>query len=67
MYKIRINCTTLEELSFNNKKINEEIYNDINIKLSPYNIKYIDSIIILYKTNYNNFIYKTNSYLQVRH
>ena len=59
MYKIRISCTNENELSFNYNKINRETYNEINIKLSPYNINYINAIIILYKTNSNNFTTKT--------
>ena len=48
------NYTTENELSFNYNKINKKIYNAIDIKLSPYNIGYIDAIIILHKTNSNN-------------
>ena len=49
MYKIRINCTTQNDLTFNNQKIDKKTYDDIIIKLQPYDIEYIHSVIILYK------------------
>ena len=49
LYKIKINCTDKNNLSFNNKKINENIYNEIKNKLNPNNDNFIDKIIILYK------------------
>jgi hypothetical protein len=53
-YKIRINCTNKKELCFNGEKINKELYYDINNKLLPMYIDYIDKIAILHKTT-NSF------------
>ena len=49
MYKIRISCTSDNELAFNNKPINKKSYKEIHDKLQPNNIDYIDSVIILHK------------------
>jgi hypothetical protein len=49
MFKIRISCTNLDDLTFNKKKICKKNYNTINNKLQPENIDYITSIIILHK------------------
>ena len=62
MYKIRINCTSLDQLAFNNNPINKKSYKEIHDKLQPNNIDYIDSVIILHKktnkkTKKNNKIF----------
>ena len=49
MFKIQINCTNKEDLSFNNKPIKPEIYKDIIQKLQPLNLEYIEYIQILKK------------------
>lgn len=49
LYKIRINCTTKKELTFNDKPINKKYTKNIYTELQPLNIDYIDGIIILYK------------------
>ena len=61
LYKIKINCTDKNNLSFNNKKINENIYNEIKNKLNPNNDNFIDKIIILYKypNKYSYFCVKS--------
>jgi hypothetical protein len=51
MYKIRINCTSEEQLSFDDNKITKYIYDRIHIVLQPDNIDYINDIIILHKNN----------------
>ena len=49
LYKIKINCTSIDNLSFDNKKINKKQYNKIHSILQPNNFEYIDSIVILHK------------------
>jgi len=49
LYKIKINCTSKDDLSFDNKKINKKQYNKIHSILQPNNFEYIDSIVILHK------------------
>lgn len=49
MFKIQINCTTKKDLSFNNKPIKPQIYNEIIQKLQPLNLEYIEYIQILKK------------------
>ena len=58
MYKIRIDCTSKDNLCFDNKKIKKESYNNIHSRLQPSNINYIYEIYILYK-NYKSFTYKS--------
>ncbi len=41
MYKIRIDCTSKDNLCFDNKKIKKECYNNIHSRLQPSNINYI--------------------------
>ena len=64
MYKIRINCTSGTELLFNNAKINKKTYNNIQTKLQPDNINYINSIFILHKKiDSYNFTMKSLEFL----
>jgi hypothetical protein len=49
MFKIQIKCTTKKDLSFNNKPIKPQIYNEIIQKLQPLNLEYIEYIQILKK------------------
>jgi hypothetical protein len=63
-YKIKINCTSKNDLCFDNKKINKTQYNKINYVLKPNIYEYIDSIIILNKKHIENgFITKTIEFL----
>lgn len=66
-YKIRINCSSKKYLSFNNKKINNKIYDDIIIALNPETIDYIYKIVISYEDYYSpeNTIEFTNKYLDI--
>lgn len=62
IYKIRINCTTQQDLTINNKKINQKTFNNI---ISKNDIdEYITKIAILYEDNFHmkddiSFINKT--------
>ena len=62
-YKIRINCTLIENLSLNNKKINKLQYDNINKLLQPNEINFLEGIYVLNKTmylpftNYDRFSY----------
>ena len=49
MFKIRINCTTKDDLSFCGRKINKKIHNQLVQKLTPNDD--IEIIQILYKTH----------------
>lgn len=49
MFKIQIKCTNKKDLSFNNKPIKPQIYNEIIQKLQPLNLEYIEYIQILKK------------------
>ena len=49
MFKIKINCTNKEDLSFDNKPIKPQIYKEIIQKLQPLNLEYIEYIQILKK------------------
>ena len=51
MYKIRLGCTSKDNLCFNGKKITKKLYTQILNKLQPENIDYIETISILYKTS----------------
>ena len=53
-YKIKVYCTSKEQFSFNNKKINISIANKINNSIKPCDDDNIDRIDILYK--YNKFL-----------
>jgi|LakMenEpi03Aug12_release.lakeMendotaPanAssembly.Ray.scaffolds.fasta_scaffold1024034_2 hypothetical protein len=66
-YKIRINCSSKNYLSFNNKKINNKIYDDIIYALNPETIDYIYKIVISYEDYYSpeNTIEFTNKYLDI--
>ena len=51
LYKIKISCTTKDEFSFYNKKINQKTYKKMDTILQVNAICYINSIGILYKKN----------------
>ena len=62
IYKIRINCTTQQDLTINNKKINQKTFNNFILK----NVidDFITKIAILYEDNFHmkddiSFINKT--------
>ena len=48
-YKIKIGCTSKDDLSFDNKSITKYTSNKIYSSLQPNTIDYLDSIIILHK------------------
>ena len=48
-YKIKIGCTSKDDLSFDNKSITKYNFNKIHSLLQPNTIDYLDSIIILHK------------------
>ena len=50
-YKIKCICTSIDEFSFNNNKINKFMSNKIIQSLNPENDNFIDNIIVLYKNN----------------
>lgn len=50
-YKIKCICTSIEEFTFNNNKINKYISNEIIQSLNPENDNFIDNIIVVYKNN----------------
>jgi hypothetical protein len=50
--KIKINCTTQEELQINNKKINLKNYNNLNQK--PDNFEFVSKIYLLQKYKFIN-------------
>ena len=62
-YKIKIKCTNINDLSFNGKRINRLIYNDIIANLNPSEDDFIKKITILYKYskryNIDNFVDKS--------
>lgn len=49
MYKIKINCTHINDLTFNSKKIDKYSTNKIIELFTPTTVDYIDKIILLYK------------------
>ena len=49
MYKIKIACTSEDELCYNNKKISKKNYNKLNFEELMNNIDYIETALILYK------------------
>jgi hypothetical protein len=51
MYKIKINCTHKNDLTFNYKKIDRFNVNRITKLFKPDTIDYVNKIIILYKTS----------------
>ena len=58
-YKIKIACTTKDDLCYNNKKISNKNYNRPNFEELINNTDYIETALILYKnskTNKNEFI-----------
>ena len=50
MYKIRINCTHSEQLTFDNIPINNQIQEEIMNQIHPANLDYVVQIIIVYRT-----------------
>lgn len=70
-YKIRINCTHAQQLSFNNKPINKKTYKTIHEKFEPDLINYIDKINILhtecfkYSTRYWKYVWFTYKSLEM--
>jgi hypothetical protein len=48
-YKIKISCTTKDELCYNNKKISNKNYNRPNFEELINNTDYIETALILYK------------------
>jgi len=66
-YKIRINCSSKNDLSFNNKKISDKSYDDILIELKPDNYDYLNKIVISFEDYYSpeNTIIFTNKYIDI--
>jgi hypothetical protein len=62
-YKIKIFCTSINELSLNDEGINRSIYDEIIYSLCPEDDDFIDKIMILYKYskrhNIENFVVKS--------
>jgi hypothetical protein len=62
-YKIKIFCTSIDELSFNGSRINRSIYDIIIHSLYPKEDDFIDKIMILYKNSkrhdIKNFVVKS--------
>ena len=48
-YKIKISCTSKEELSCNNKKISKKNYNKLNLERLINTTDYIEKAVLLYK------------------
>ena len=63
-YKIKISCTSKNELCHNNKKISIKNYNKLNLEQLINNNDYIEKILILYKKLYEqNIITKSLEFL----
>lgn len=60
MYKIKINCTSEDQLSFENSKISKQMCQHLLSKLQLDNV---ESIILLHKTNCNSFVSKTLEFI----
>jgi hypothetical protein len=62
-YKIKISCTTKDDLCYNNKKISNKNYNRPNFEELINNTDYIETALILYKKvkTYENKIITTKS------
>jgi rRNA processing protein Gar1 len=62
-YKIKISCTSKEELSCNNKKISKKNYNKLNLERLINTTDYIEKAVLLYKNckTYNNVNITTKS------
>lgn len=60
MYKIKINCTSEDQLPFENLKINKQMSQQLLSKLQLDNV---ESIILLHKTNCNSFVSKTLEFI----
>ena len=58
MYKLKIYCTAIKQLSFNNCKITKKIYKDIILRLQLHNFSFVDKLYILYKHS-NDFTVKS--------
>lgn len=63
LYKIKIVCTSINDLSFNGYRINRSIYDNMIYHLYPNEEDFINKIIILYKYskrhNVENFVDKS--------
>ena len=62
-YKIKISCTSINDLSYNNKKISKKNYNKLNLERLIDTIDYIEKAVLLYKNSktYNNVYITTKS------
>jgi hypothetical protein len=67
MYKIRINCSSKNDLIFNYRKIDNKVYDNILIILRPERFDYIYKIVISFEDYYTpeNTIMFTNKYLDI--
>ena len=67
MYKIRINCSSKNDLIFNYRKIDNKVYDNISIILRPERFDYIYKIVISFEDYYTpeNTIMFTNKYLDI--
>ena len=61
-YKIKIACTSEDELCYNNKKISKKNYNKINFEDLMNKTDYIETALILYK-NFENFTTKSLEFM----
>ena len=61
-YKIKIACTTEDDLCYNNKKISKKNYNKINFEDLMNKTDYIETALILYK-NFENFTTKSLEFM----
>jgi hypothetical protein len=61
-YKIKIRCTTEDELCYNNKKISNKNYNKPNFEELMNKIDYIETALILYK-NFKKFTTKSLEFM----
>ena len=62
MYKIKIACTSEDDLCYNNKKISKKNYNKINFEDLMNKTDYIETALILYK-NFENFTTKSLEFM----
>jgi len=62
-YKIKISCTSKEQMSYNNKKISKKNYNKLNLERLINTTDYIKKALLLYKNykTYNNVNITTKS------
>ena len=55
-YKIKISCTSKDDLCYNNKKISVKNYNKLNLEQLINDTDYIEKTLILYKKHNNKLI-----------